>query len=141
MTAMTTGVSPHIRSGRTTQRVMLDVIIALCPALIASVVIYGFRALLLTCVSVAACVLLEFGWEKLMKKPITVADLSAVVTGMLLAFNVPIGMPIVELIIGDVAAIILVKMLFGGLGCNFMNPALVGRSVIMFSFKIGRAHV
>ena len=134
MTAMTTGVSPHIRSGRTTQSVMLDVIIALCPALIASIVLYGFRALLLTAVSVAACVLLEFGWEKLMKKPITVADLSAVVTGMLLAFNVPVGMPIVELIIGDVAAIILVKMLFGGLGCNFMNPALVGRIVIMFSF-------
>ena len=134
MTAMTTGVSPHIRSGRTTQRVMLDVIIALCPALIASVVIYGFRALLLTCVSVCACVLLEFVWEKAMKKPVTVSDLSAVVTGMLLAFNVPVGMPIWELLIGDIAAIILVKMLFGGLGCNFMNPALVGRIVIMFSF-------
>ena len=134
MTAMTTTVSPHIRSERTTQRVMLDVIIALCPALIASVVIYGFRALLLTCVSVAACVLLEFVWEKAMKKPVTVADLSAVVTGMLLAFNVPVGMPIWEMLIGDIAAIILVKMLFGGLGCNFMNPALVGRIVIMFSF-------
>ena len=134
MNAMTTGVSPHIRSGRTTQRVMLDVIIALCPALIASVVIYGFRALLLTCVSVCACVLLEFVWEKAMKKPVTVSDLSAVVTGMLLAFNVPVGMPIWELLIGDIAAIILVKMLFGGLGCNFMNPALVGRIVIMFSF-------
>ena len=134
MTAMTTGVSPHIRSGRTTQRVMLDVIIALCPALIASVVIYGFRALLLTAVSVAACVLLEFVWEKAMKKPVTVSDLSAVVTGMLLAFNVPVGMPIWELLVGDIAAIILVKMLFGGLGCNFMNPALVGRIVIMFSF-------
>ncbi len=134
MTAMTTGVSPHIRSGRTTQRVMLDVIIALCPALIASVVIFGFRALLLTCVSVAACVLLEFVWEKAMKKPVTVSDLSAVVTGMLLAFNVPAGLPIWELLVGDVAAIILVKMLFGGLGCNFMNPALVGRIVIMFSF-------
>ena len=134
MTAMTTGVSPHIRSGRTTQRVMLDVIIALCPALIASVVIYGFRALLLTAVSVCACVLLEFVWEKLMKLPVTVSDLSAVVTGMLLAFNVPVGMPIWELLVGDIAAIILVKMLFGGLGCNFMNPALVGRIVIMFSF-------
>ena len=131
---MTTGVSPHIRSGRTTQRVMLDVVIALCPALIASVVIYGFRALLLTCVSVCACVLLEFVWEKLMKLPVTVSDLSAVVTGMLLAFNVPVGMPIWEMLIGDIAAIILVKMLFGGLGCNFMNPALVGRIVIMFSF-------
>ena len=134
MSAMTTTVSPHIRSGRTTQRVMLDVIIALCPALIASVVLYGFRSLLLTCVSVAACVLLEFVWEKAMKKPVTVGDLSAVVTGMLLAFNVPVGMPIWEMLIGDIAAIILVKMLFGGLGCNFMNPALVGRIVIMFSF-------
>ena len=134
MSAMTTGVSPHIRSERNTQRIMLDVIIALCPALIASVVIYGFRALLLTCVSAAACVLLEFAWEKLMKKPVTISDLSAVVTGMLLAFNVPVGMPIWELLIGDIAAIILVKMLFGGLGCNFMNPALVGRIVIMFSF-------
>ena len=134
MTAMTTGVSPHIRSERSTQRVMLDVIIALCPALIASVVIYGFRALLLTCISVAACVLLEFVWEKAMKKPVTIADLSAVVTGMLLAFNVPVGMPVWEMLVGDIAAIILVKMLFGGLGCNFMNPALVGRIVIMFSF-------
>ena len=87
MSSMTTGVSPHIRSGKTTQRVMLDVIIALCPALIASVVIYGFRALLLTCVSVCICVLLEFVWEKAMKKPVTVSDLSAVVTGMLLAFK------------------------------------------------------
>ncbi len=134
MSAMTTGVSPHIRSERSTQRIMLDVIIALCPALIASVVIFGFRALLLTCVSVAACVLLEFAWEKLMKLPVTVSDLSAVVTGMLLAFNVPVGMPVWEMLVGDVAAIILVKMLFGGLGCNFMNPALVGRIVIMFSF-------
>lgn len=134
MTAMTTGVSPHIRSGRSTRSIMLDVIIALCPALIASVVIYGFRALLLTCVSVAACVLLEFVWEKLMKLPVTVGDLSAVVTGMLLAFNVPVGMPIWEMLVGDIAAILLVKMLFGGLGCNFMNPALVGRIVIMFSF-------
>ena len=134
MTAMTTGVSPHIRSGRSTQSIRFDVIIALCPALIASVILFGFRALLLTVVSVAACVLLEFVWEKAMKKPITIGDLSAVVTGMLLAFNVPVGMPIWEMLIGDIAAIILVKMLFGGLGCNFMNPALVGRIVIMFSF-------
>jgi len=134
MSTMTTGVSPHIRSERSTQRIMLDVIIALCPALIASVILYGFRALLLTCVSVAACVLLEFVWEKAMKKPVTIGDLSAIVTGMLLAFNVPVGMPIWEMLIGDIAAIILVKMLFGGLGCNFMNPALVGRIVLMFSF-------
>ncbi|MBP5225114.1 MAG: RnfABCDGE type electron transport complex subunit D, partial [Lachnospiraceae bacterium] len=127
-------VSPHIRSSRTTQNVMLDVIIALIPALIASTVLFGFRALLLTVISAAACVLLEFGYEKLMKKPVTVSDLSAVVTGILLAFNVPAGMPVWMLLIGDVAAIILAKQLFGGLGCNFMNPALVGRIVLMFSF-------
>ena len=127
-------VSPHIRSSRTTQNVMLDVIIAMIPALIASVIIFGFRALLLTVISVAACVLLEFGYEKMMKKPVTISDLSAVVTGMLLAFNVPSGMPIWMLLIGDIAAIILAKQLFGGLGCNFMNPALVGRIVLMFSF-------
>ena len=127
-------VSPHIRSSRTTQNVMLDVIIALMPALVASVVIFGFRALLVTVISVAACVLLEYGYERMMKKPVTISDLSAVVTGILVAFNVPSGMPIWMLIIGDIAAIILAKQLFGGLGCNFMNPALVGRIVMMFSF-------
>ena len=134
MNTMTVSVSPHIRSERTTQNLMLDVIIALIPALIASVIIYGFRALLLTCVSAAACVLCEYAWEKLMHKEITVSDLSAVVTGILLAYNVPVGMPIWQLIVGDVAAIIAAKMLFGGIGCNFMNPALVGRVVLMFSF-------
>ena len=134
MNPMITGVSPHIRSPRTTQKIMLDVIIALMPALVASVVLFGFRSLLLTAVSAAVCVLCEFGWEKLRKQPITVSDLSAVVTGILLAYNVPVGMPVWQLIVGDVAAIIGVKMLFGGLGCNFMNPALVGRIVTMFSF-------
>lgn len=134
MNTMTVSVSPHLRSERTTQKIMLDVIIALIPALIASVVLFGFRALLLVCISAAACVLCEFIWEKLMHLEITVGDLSAVVTGILLAYNVPVGMPIWQLIVGDIAAIIVVKMLFGGLGCNFMNPALVGRVVIMFSF-------
>ncbi len=134
MNTMTVSVSPHLRSERTTQKIMLDVIIALIPALIASVVLYGFRALLLVCVSAVACVLCEFIWEKLMHMEITVGDLSAVVTGILLAYNVPVGMPIWQLLVGDIAAIIVVKMLFGGLGCNFMNPALVGRVVIMFSF-------
>ena len=134
MTPMTMSVSPHIKSTRDTQKVMLDVIIALMPALIASVVFFGFRSLLLTVISAAVCVLCEFGWEKLRKQPITVGDLSAIVTGILLAYNVPVGMPIWQLIVGDIAAIIGVKMLFGGIGCNFMNPALVGRIVIMFSF-------
>lgn len=134
MSNLIVGVSPHIRSKNSTQRIMLDVVIALCPAFIASVVIFGPRSILLTLVSVAACVLSEFIWEKCMHQPVTVKDLSAVVTGVLLAFNVPSTMPVWQLIIGDVFAIIVVKMLFGGLGCNFMNPALVGRIVMMFSF-------
>ncbi|MBE6914307.1 MAG: RnfABCDGE type electron transport complex subunit D [Ruminococcaceae bacterium] len=134
MNTMYVSVSPHLRSERNTQKIMLDVLIALVPALIASVILFGFRALLLVCVSAAACVLCEFIWEKCMKMEITVGDLSAVVTGVLLAYNVPVDMPLWQLIVGDIAAIIGVKMLFGGLGCNFMNPALVGRIVIMFSF-------
>ncbi|MBP5154859.1 MAG: RnfABCDGE type electron transport complex subunit D [Lachnospiraceae bacterium] len=134
MSKMNLSVSPHIRSARTTQSIMLDVIIALTPALIASVVLYGFRALLLTQISCGFCVLLEFLYEKLLKRPVTVSDLSAVVTGLLVAFNVPVSMPVWMLLVGDLAAIILAKQLFGGLGCNFMNPALVGRIVMMFSF-------
>ena len=128
------GISPHIRSDNTTQRVMLDVIIALCPAFIASVVIFGPRSILLTAVSAAACVLAEYIWEKCLHQPVTIQDLSAVVTGILLAFNVPYTMPLWQLVVGDVFAIIVVKMLFGGLGRNFMNPALAGRIVLMFSY-------
>ena len=113
---------------------MLDVLIALVPALIASVLIFGLRSLVVVAVSVVNCVLLETLWNKLMKKPDTYADLSAVVTGVLLAFNVPVGMPLWQLLVGDFIAIIIVKMLFGGLGCNFVNPALVGRVAMMLSF-------
>ena len=134
MSNMKVSISPHLKGKRDTQNIMLDVIIALLPALVAAVVIFGFRALLLTVISAAVCVLCEFLWEKLMHKEVTVGDLSAVVTGILIAYNVPVGMPIWELIVGDVIAIICVKMLFGGIGCNFMNPALVGRIVLMFSF-------
>ena len=134
MSKMNLSVSPHIRSSRTTQNIMLDVIIALVPALIASVVLYGFRALLLTVISSGACVFFEYAYEKLLKRDITVSDLSAVVTGMLVAFNVPVSMPLWMLIVGDLAAIVLAKQLFGGMGCNFMNPALVGRIVMVFSF-------
>ena len=134
MSNLIVGVSPHIRSKNSTQRIMLDVIIALCPALIASVVIFGIRALLLTVISVAVCVACEFFWEKALKLPVTILDLSAVVTGILIAYNVPVGMPIWQLIVGDIFAILVVKMLFGGIGCNFMNPALGGRILMMFSF-------
>ena len=134
MSNLIVGISPHIRSKNSTQRIMMDVCLALLPALVASVIIFGPRAILLTAVSVAACVLSEFVWEKCMKQKITISDLSAVVTGILIAYNVPVEMPVWQMIIGDVFAIIIVKMLFGGLGCNFMNPALVGRVVMMFSF-------
>lgn len=134
MSKQTVSISPHIRSGCTTQKVMLDVIIAMMPVVIASGILFGLRAILLVAVSSAVCVLLEWGWQKMMKKEVTVQDLSAVVTGMLVAMNVPVSIPIWMLIVGDIAAIILVKQLFGGLGCNFVNPALVGRLVMMFSF-------
>ena len=134
MNELTVSVSPHIRSARTTRSIMLDVILALMPALVASVFIFGARTLLLTAVSAAACVLCEYLWEKGHKMPITIGDLSAVVTGILLAYNVPVSMPVWQLIVGDAAAILVAKMLFGGIGCNFMNPALVGRIVLMFSF-------
>ncbi len=134
MNRLTVSVSPHIRSGNTTQKIMLDVIIALMPALIVSIILYGFRALLLTVVSVITCVLGELIFEKLLHRELTIMDLSAVVTGILVAFNVPVAMPIWMVVVGAISAIILGKMLFGGLGCNFMNPALVGRIVMMFSF-------
>lgn len=127
-------ISPHIHTKNDTSRVMLDVLIALMPALVAATVIFGSDALLRCLFSVAACVLLEYLWNKLMKKEQTVKDLSAAVTGLLLAFNVPATLPYWELFIGDVIAIIIVKMLFGGLGCNFVNPALVGRVSLMVSF-------
>ncbi len=134
MNELTVSVSPHLRGTRTTQNIMLDVLIALTPALAAATIIFGLRALLLTLISAGFCVLLEFTWEKLARLPVTVTDLSAAVTGVLLAFNVPSTMPIWELLVGDAVAILCVKMLFGGIGCNFVNPALVGRVVMFFSF-------
>lgn len=134
MNELRVSVSPHLRGPRTTQKIMLDVLIALMPALIAATVLFGVRALLLTAISAGFCMLLEFAWEKLAHKPVTVTDLSAAVTGVLLAFNVPSSMPVWELLVGDAVAILCVKMLFGGIGCNFVNPALVGRVVMFFSF-------
>jgi len=135
MNNLIVSVSPHFhKKSATTRRIMGDVIIALVPALIASCVIFGLRSLLLVAVSAANCVLLEWVWNKLMKKTQTVCDLSAVVTGILLAYNVPVSMPIWQLLVGDFIAIVIVKMLFGGIGCNFANPAIVGRISMMLSF-------
>ena len=126
--------SPHIRSNEDTRSIMLDVIIALLPALAWSVYAFGWKALLLTAVSVVSCVFWEWAYRKLMKKSSMIGDLSAVVTGIILALNVPVGMPLGQLIVGDLVAIVVVKQLFGGIGMNFANPALVGRIVLFISF-------
>ncbi|MDR3277239.1 MAG: RnfABCDGE type electron transport complex subunit D [Oscillospiraceae bacterium] len=134
MSALTVSVSPHIRGGATTQGLMRDVLIALVPALIASVVIFGARALLIVAVCVAACVVCEWGYEKLLKRKNTVRDLSACITGVLLAFNLPVGIPVWQAIFGSAVAIILVKQLFGGVGKNFANPAITARIVMLLAF-------
>ncbi len=126
--------SPHVKSAWTTQKVMLNVIIALCPALIASVLIFGLRALVLTVICCACCVLFEWLFCLVTKKESTVSDLSAVVTGMLLAFNLPVDLPVYMAVIGCFVAIVIVKMLFGGIGQNFANPAITARIVLMLSF-------
>jgi electron transport complex protein RnfD len=134
MSPLTVSVSPHIRGGATTSGIMRDVLIALVPALIASALVFGPRALLITAVCVAACVVCEWGYEKLLKKQNTVRDLSACITGVLLAFNLPVGIPIWQAVFGSAVAIILVKQLFGGLGKNFANPAITARIVMLLAF-------
>ncbi len=126
--------SPHIHSSKTTRAIMLDVLIALAPAAAVSVVLFGARALLLEVFCVALCVALEALWCRLRRIPVTVGDLSAAVTGLLLAFNLPAGLPLWQAAVGCAVAIIVVKMLFGGIGCNFVNPALAGRVVMAVSF-------
>ena len=133
-TKLIVSASPHLRSEETTTGLMANVIVALTPCVVASAIIFGLRALLVTAVSVVACVAFEWLYCKLMKKANPIGDLSAVVTGIILALNVPVGMPIGELLIGDFVAIIVVKQLFGGIGMNFANPALVGRIVLFISF-------
>ena len=126
--------SPHIKSGVTTQKIMLSVIIALLPALVASVWIFGLRALIMTVICCTSCVIFEWACRKIMKRNNTISDLSAVVTGMLLAFNLPVTLPFYMAIIGCFVAIVIVKQFFGGIGQNFANPAITGRIVLMLSF-------
>ena len=132
---LTISSSPHVHSPVTTQTIMRDVLIALVPALVGSVCFFGPRALLVTLVSVAAAVGFEWLWCRLMKQDNKTHDLSAVVTGVLLAFVCPPTIPYWMIIMGDLFAIILVKMLFGGIGKNFVNPALAGRA-FMFSWPV-----
>lgn len=127
--------SPHIRAAETTRSIMLDVIIAMVPALVWAVITFGVEALLLTAVSVVGCVFWEWLYRKLMKTPQSVGDLSAVVTGMLLAFVCPPSTPLWMILIGDFFSIVVAKQLFGGIGKNFANPALVGRIVLFLSFS------
>lgn len=126
--------SPHIRSSVTTKDIMLDVIIAMIPASLVGIYNFGVRALLVILSTVVACLLTEYIYEKLMKLPITTGDLSAVVTGMILALNMPAGIPLWMPVCGGVFAILVVKMLYGGIGKNFMNPALAGRVFLLICF-------
>lgn len=128
-------VSPHLRNKTNTTLIMLDVIIALIPALIVSAIIFGLKALVLVAVCVASCVLFEYLFNLICKKPCTIGDLSAVVTGILLAFNLPVGLPIWQAVVGSAVAIIVIKQLFGGIGMNFANPAIAGRIVMFLAFS------
>ena len=126
--------SPHVRSEITTRQIMLDVLIALIPACLVGIYNFGVNALLIILATVAACIVTEFAYERFMKKPITTGDLSAVVTGVILALNMPSTVPLWMPIAGAVFAILVVKMLYGGLGQNFMNPALAGRVFLLICF-------
>ncbi len=126
--------SPHILSNVTTRKIMVGVIAALLPTLVASAIIFGWQVLLLTGVTVAACVGFEALYCVVMKKKVPVGDFSAVVTGLILAFNLPPRFPLWMAILGAFFSIVVVKQLFGGLGFNFANPALVGRMVLQLSF-------
>ena len=131
--------SPHVFSKSSTTKIMLDVLIALVPATIASVIFFGLNALLIVITCVAACVLFELGYQKLTKQPVTIKDLSAAVTGLLLALNLPaadykdIWWPC---IVGSLIAIIVVKGLFGGIGKNFVNPAITARVILLVAFGV-----
>ena len=126
--------SPHIRTKTSTQIIMRDVLIALAPATVAGVILFGLRALLVIAVCVATAVASEFLFNLITKKQQTVTDLSAVVTGLILALSLPAKAGIWECIIGSAFAIIVVKCLFGGIGCNFANPAVTARVMLLAAF-------
>lgn len=135
MKLLNISISPHIRSRAFTKHIMLDVVIALLPSLVMGVLVFGWRALMVIALSVASCVLTEFVYEKIMKQPVTIGDLSAVVTGLILSVNLYSTAPWYIPVLGGIFAIFVVKMLFGGLGQNFMNPALAARCFLLISFS------
>ncbi len=128
--------APHTRSPITTKSIMRDVILALIPAGLFSIYYYGINALTVIVVSIASCVLTEYLFCRFMKKPQSIGDYSAVVTGLLLAYNLPYNFPIWMTVVGGIFAILIVKMLFGGIGQNFMNPALAARVFLLISFPV-----
>jgi electron transport complex protein RnfD len=128
--------APHIRFKATTSRIMLDVIISLLPAFFFAVYVFGPRAALVTGVCVISCVFFEWAFEKILKRKNTINDLSAVITGMLLAYNLPVTIPVWQAVFGSFTAIILVKQLYGGLGKNFANPAITARIVMFLAFPV-----
>ena len=126
--------TPHVRSKESIQSIMRDVIIALVPATAAGIYYFGLRALILIVAAIISAVFFEWLYEKITKKPVTINDLSAVVTGLLLAMNLPASAPVWVAIVGSAFAIIFAKQLFGGLGQNFINPALAGRAFLLASY-------
>lgn len=131
-----TGSSPHITGSTSTSGIMRDVAIALMPGAAASIYFFGIRSLLVILVTVLSCMISEYAAGRVMKKPLSINDCSAVVTGLLLAFNLPSGIPLWIASIGGVFAIVIVKQLFGGLGHNFINPALAARAFLMASWPV-----
>ena len=127
--------SPHVTTKNSTAVLMRDVLIALLPAVIAGCVVFGLRALLVVAVTTAACVFFEWGFEKLCHTPSTISDLSAAVTGVLLAMNLPVSIPLWQAVFGALVAIVAVKGLFGGIGKNFANPAITARIVMFLAFS------
>lgn len=127
--------SPHVTTKNSTAVIMRDVLIALLPAVIAGCVVFGLRALLVVAVTTAACVFFEWGFEKLCHTPSTISDLSAAVTGVLLAMNLPVSIPMWQAVFGALVAIVAVKCLFGGIGKNFANPAITARIVMFLAFS------
>jgi len=128
--------SPHVHAELTTQKIMMWVLIALAPSGVMGVWYYGLRALAIMIVCVASCVLSEYAWQKLTHRPVTVGDLSAAVTGLMLAFNLPVSIPLWMSAVGGAFAIIVVKQFYGGLGCNIVNPALAGRAMMLASWPV-----
>lgn len=132
--------SPHFRDDINTRKIMLTVATALLPALVMSIFYFGIRALLLTVVCVASCVVFEYLFTKVTRKPVTISDCSAVVTGIILAFNIPVTLPYWMAVFGSFIAIVVVKCLFGGIGCNFANPAATARIFLLVSFGNQMTH-